>query len=65
MNLAGRNLLQDRTRLLLSVAGVALAIMMILILTGFVSGMSLKVSTYLDQAPGSVVLVQAGTQGAS
>ncbi len=65
MNLAGRNLLQDKTRLLLSVAGVALAIMLILILTGFVSGMNLQVSTYLDHAPGSVVLVQAGTRGAS
>lgn len=65
MNLAGRNLLQDMTRLLLSVAGVALAIMLILILTGFVAGMNQQVSTYLDHAPGSVVLVQAGTRGAS
>lgn len=65
MNLAGRNLLQDKTRLALSVAGVALAIMLVLILTGFVSGMNLQVSTYLDHAPGSVVLVQVGTRGAS
>lgn len=65
MNLAGRNLLQDKTRLLLSIAGVALAIMLILILTGFVAGMNQQVSTYLDHAPGPVVLVQAGTRGAS
>ena len=65
MSLAARNLLQDKTRLLLSVAGVALAIMLILILTGFVSGMNLQVSRYFDNAPGSVVLVQAGTKGAS
>ena len=65
MSLATRNLLQDKTRLLLSVGGVALAIMLILILTGFVSGMNLQVSRYLDHAPGSVVLVQAGTKGAS
>ena len=65
MSLATRNLLQDKTRLLLSVAGVALAIMLILILTGFVSGMNLQVSRYFDHAPGSVVLVQAGTKGAS
>jgi hypothetical protein len=39
--------------------------MLILILIGFVSGMSLQVSTYLDRAPGSVVLVQAGTRGSS
>ena len=65
MSLATRNLLQDKTRLLLSVAGVALAIMLILILTGFVSGMNLQVSRYFDNAPGSVVLVQEGTKGAS
>ena len=52
MNLAARNLLQDKTRVLLSVAGVALTIMLILILTGFVSGMNAQVSRYLDQAPG-------------
>jgi putative ABC transport system permease protein len=65
MRLAWRNLVQDRTRLGLSVAGVALAVMLILILTGFVSGMGQQVSRYLDHAPGSIVLVQAGTRGAS
>lgn len=63
MSLALRNLLQDRLRTLLSVAGVALAIMLILVLTGFVSGLNLQVSRYLDNAPGSIVLVQAGTSG--
>jgi len=65
MRLAWGNLVQDKTRLGLSVAGVALAVMLILFLTGFVSGMNLQVSRYLDHAPGSVVLVQAGTRGAS
>ena len=65
MSLAARNLLRDKTRLLLSVTGVALAIMLILLLTGFVSGMNEQVSTYLEHTPGSVVLVQAGTGGAS
>ena len=65
MSLARRNLLQDKTRLFLSVAGVGLAIMLILVLVGFVAGMNLQVSRYLDHAPGSVVLVQAGTNGAS
>jgi YHS domain-containing protein len=63
MNLAARNFLQDKTRLALSVAGVALAVMLILILTGFVSGIDLQLSRYLDHAPGSVVLVQTGSQG--
>lgn len=65
MNLAARNLLQDKTRLALSVTGVALAVMLILILTGFVSGINLQLSRYLDHAPGSVVLVQPGSQGNS
>lgn len=65
MSLAWRNLLRDRTRLSLSVTGVALAVMLILILNGFVSGMNQQVSAYLDHTPGSIVLVQAGTRGAS
>lgn len=65
MNLAWRNLVQDKTRALLSVLGVALAIMLILVLTGFVSGLELQVTRYLDNTPGSVVLVPAGTRGSS
>lgn len=38
MFLASRNLFRDKTRLALSVAGVALAIMLTLILTGFRDG---------------------------
>jgi putative ABC transport system permease protein len=63
VKLSARNLLQDKTRLALSIAGVALALMLILILTGFVSGINLQLSRYLDHAPGSVVLVQSGSQG--
>ena len=65
MSLAWRNLLRDKTRLGLSVTGVALAVMLILILNGFVSGMNAQVSAYLDHAPGSIALIQAGTGGAS
>ena len=39
MTLAWRNLVQDKVRLGLSVTAVALAVMLILVLTGFVSGM--------------------------
>ena len=38
MGVATRNLLRDKTRLGLSVTGVALAIMLILILNGFIAG---------------------------
>jgi putative ABC transport system permease protein len=60
MFLAGRNLFQNKTRLVLSVAGVALAIMLILILTGFRDGLYRRLAAYLDHAPGSVIVAQAG-----
>ncbi|MBI3979530.1 MAG: ABC transporter permease [Chloroflexi bacterium] len=60
MLLARRNLSQDRTRLGLSIAGVALAVMLILILNGFLTGMYVQFAAYLDHAPGSVVVAQAG-----
>lgn len=63
MNLARRNLAQDKLRLALSVAGVALAVMLILILNGFVTGIDRQVTTYLDHMAGGVVLVQPGSNG--
>ncbi|MHB8508012.1 MAG: ABC transporter permease [Candidatus Dormibacteria bacterium] len=65
MGIAAKNLLRDKTRLALSVTGVALAIMLILILNGFIAGINLQVSAYLDHAPGSVAVLQAGSGGAS
>lgn len=65
MGVATRNLLRDKTRLGLSVTGVALAIMLILILNGFIAGIYKQVSAYLDHAPGSVAVLQAGSGGAS
>jgi putative ABC transport system permease protein len=60
MAIATRNLMHDKLRLALSVAGVALAIMLILILTGFLAGVYKQASTYLDNTPGSVLVVQEG-----
>jgi putative ABC transport system permease protein len=60
MNLARRNLLKDKTRLLLSVSGVALAVMLILLLAGFLDGMYRQITSYLDHAPGSLVVTQEG-----
>jgi len=65
MGVATRNLLRDKTRLGLSVTGVALAVMLILVLNGFIAGIYLQVSAYLDHAPGSVAVLQAGSGGAS
>lgn len=60
MSLARRNLSHDILRLALSVAGVGLAIMIIVLLSGFTDGINRQVTAYLDHAPGSVVVVQAG-----
>ena len=59
MFLARRNLFQDTTRLALSISGVALAVMLILLLNGFLSGMYRQIAAYLEHTPGSVVVAQA------
>lgn len=58
MALARRNLIQDWPRLGLSVVGVALAVMLILLLSGFLSGMYIQIAAYLTNTPGSVVVAQ-------
>ncbi len=58
MSLARRNLFQDKTRLLLSIGGVALAVMLILILKGFLSGVNRQITSYLDRSPGSIVVAE-------
>lgn len=58
MSLAHRNLFQDKTRLALSIGGVALAITLILVLKGFLSGMNRQITSYLDHSPGSIVVAQ-------
>ncbi len=60
MSLAWRNLVKNRTRLALSIGGVALAVMLILLLNGFLVGMYAQISAYLDHAPGSLVVAQDG-----
>ena len=62
MLLARRNLTHDRVRLLLSVTGVALSVMLILLLSGYLAGIYRQASTYLDHAPGSVVVAQKGVR---
>jgi len=60
MFLARRNLFLDKTRLVLSVGGVALAVMLILLLNGFLTGMNRQVTSYLDHSPGSILVAQKG-----
>jgi len=58
MSLAYHNLLQDKVRSTLSILGVGPAIMLILVLNGFLLGVDRAASTYLDHAPGSVVVAR-------
>ncbi len=62
MFLAHRNLFQDKTRLTLSVGGVALAVMLILLLNGFLAGMNRQLTSYLTFSPGSIVVAQKGVR---
>lgn len=62
MTLARHNLLRDRTRLALSVVGVALAIMLMLLLSGLLSGMYTQIGAYLEHSPGQVVVAQKGVR---
>lgn len=62
MWLAMRNLLQDKARFALSVLGVALAVMLILVLQGLMSGMRRQAGAYLEHAPGPLVVTGDGTQ---
>jgi putative ABC transport system permease protein len=58
MSLARRNLFQDKTRLALSITGVALAVTLILILKGFLTGMNRQITSYLDHSPGAIVVAE-------
>lgn len=60
MGIAIRNLLYAPFRALLSVVGIALAIMLIILLGGLQDGMARQISTYLEHSPGSVVIAQDG-----
>ncbi|MFH1186007.1 MAG: ABC transporter permease [Chloroflexota bacterium] len=58
MYLARRNLLKDKTRMALSIAGVALAVMLILVLNGLLDGLYRQITSYLDESPASIVVAQ-------
>ena len=55
--LALQNLLQDKLRLVLSVVGIALAVMLILFLLGLRAGIFDSAKAYLANTPGSVVVL--------
>lgn len=58
--LAFHNLWQQKFRLGLSVSGVALALMLIILLNGFLAGIYAQVTAYLDNSPADLVIAQDG-----
>src|SRR4030065_1374771 len=62
MLVARKTLLQEKTRLALSVGGVALAIMLVLILDGLLVGMYRQITAYLDHTQASIVVAQEGVE---
>ena len=56
--LARRNLLSDRLRLALSVGGVALSMMLVLLLGGFLTGMYSQITAYIDNTPADFHVAQ-------
>lgn len=58
--IARRSLAADRFRLLLSVLGVALSIMLILVLQGLFSGVNKQVTAYLENSSADIVVAERG-----
>ena len=62
MLLAYRNLVKDKTRLFISISGIALALMLILLLNGFLAGINQQIVSYLTNSPGSIIVAQKGVR---
>lgn len=62
IQLAWRNLAQSTSRLVMSVAGVALALLLILSLDAIFTGMERQVTAYIDQSGADIFVAQAGVR---
>lgn len=62
IRLAARNLFQSPTRLLVSVGGVALALMLILALDAIFVGMESQLTAYIDHTGADVFVAQSGVR---
>ena len=60
--IARRMLLTDRRRALLGVAGVAVALVMVLALEGIAAGSTRQISRYIDTSPADVFVSQKGVR---
>ncbi|MBI2592376.1 FtsX-like permease family protein [Candidatus Saccharibacteria bacterium] len=60
--IAWRNLFQEKTRLLISVGGVAFSIVLIMMLTGLYRGWNDKMGQYIRSVPADLWVMQDGTE---
>lgn len=58
--IALRNLLAEKTRLVLSILGVAVGVLLMLIMTGLFVGTTRQVTTYIDHSRNAVWVMQPG-----
>ncbi len=63
--LAWRNLLHERSKLILSVGGIAVALMLIVLLAGFRDGMYATMTAYYDNLHADLIVAQSDTSLAS
>ncbi len=59
--LARRNLFAEKTRLVISIGGVAFAVLLILVLGGLYRGWQTKITAYIDSLQTDLVVGQAGS----
>ncbi|MUM19263.1 FtsX-like permease family protein [Mycobacterium sp. CBMA271] len=60
MIVAVKNLVAERARFVLSVIGVAVAVILVLVMSGIFVGTTQQVTTYIDHSKGAVWVVQPG-----
>src|SRR3990170_4454073 len=62
-NIAWKNLTRERTRLAISVGGVAFAVLLILIVRGLYTGITDQATEYIRSVDADLWVMQAGTPG--
>jgi putative ABC transport system permease protein len=62
LRLGYRNLFQSRTRLIVSVGGVALALLLILALDGILAGSERSMTAYIDNTGADIFVAQSGVR---
>lgn len=62
ISIARKNLFQDKGRFLISIGGVAFAVLLILVLQGLYQGWDEKITVYIDSVDSDLWVVKEGTQ---